>query len=74
MCGPSLEVFKDRLEAALSSLIQWKITAPMVQELEPHVFYGLFQNKPFYDKNWNSAIFSTLGIEKRTSFLPNASQ
>ena len=32
--APSLEVFKARLDGALSNLVEWKVFLPMAGELE----------------------------------------
>jgi len=32
--GPSLEVFKARLDETLSNLVQWKVSLPMAGALE----------------------------------------
>jgi len=33
--APSLEVFKARLDGALSNLVWWKVSLPMTGRLEP---------------------------------------
>jgi len=49
-CGcPLLEVFKARLDGALSNLVWWKVSLPMAGELELDGLQGPFQPKPFYD-------------------------
>jgi len=49
MDAPSLEVFKDRLDRALSNLVQWKVSLTMAGVLDSMVLKGPFQHKPFYD-------------------------
>ena len=46
---PSLEVFKARLDGALSNLVEWKMYLPMAVGLELDDFSDLFQPKTFYD-------------------------
>jgi len=46
---PSLEVFKARLDGALSSLVWWKVSLPMAAGLELGDPYCPLQPKPFYD-------------------------
>ncbi|KAJ7410847.1 hypothetical protein WISP_105895 [Willisornis vidua] len=41
--APSLELFKPRLDGALSNLVHWLAPLPMGLELD-----GLFHSKPFY--------------------------
>jgi len=47
--APSLEVFKARLDGALSSLVWWKMSLLMAGGVEPDDLQGPFQPKPFYD-------------------------
>jgi len=47
--APSLEVFKVRLDGALSNLGWWKMSLPMAGGLDWMIFAGPFQLKPFYD-------------------------
>jgi len=35
VAAPSLEVFKSRLDGALSNLVWWKMSLPMAGALEP---------------------------------------
>jgi len=35
VAAPSLEIFKARLDGALSNLVWWKVSLPMAGELEP---------------------------------------
>ncbi|PKU40792.1 hypothetical protein llap_8903 [Limosa lapponica baueri] len=41
--APSLEVFKARLDGALSNLVWWKVSLPRVGRLEPDDLSGPFQ-------------------------------
>jgi len=45
----SLEVFKARLDGALSNLVWWKVSLLMAGGLEPDDPQGPFQPKPFYN-------------------------
>jgi len=45
----SLEVFKARLDGALSSLVWWKVSLPVAGGLELGDLSGPFQPKPVYD-------------------------
>ena len=45
----SLEVFKARLDGALSNLVQREVSLPIAGELEQDDFKDPFQPKPFYD-------------------------
>jgi len=36
--APSLEVFKARLDGALSNLVQWKLSVPMAGRLNEMIF------------------------------------
>jgi len=49
VAAPSLEMFKARLDGALSTLGWWKMSLLMAGGLEPADLYGPFQPKPFYD-------------------------
>jgi len=49
--APSLEVFKARLDGALSNLVQWKVSLPMAGGLELDDPQGPFQPKAFYDSD-----------------------
>ena len=53
----SLEMFKARLDGALSNLVWWKVSLPIAEGLELDDLYGPFQPKPFYD----SIIFYEVG-------------
>jgi len=55
--APSLELFKARLDGALSTLVWWKGSLPMAGGLEPDDLYGPFQPKPFYDSMRNDLMF-----------------
>lgn len=46
---PHLEVFKVRLDAALSTLVSWKMSLPMAGVVELNDLYCPFQPKPFYE-------------------------
>lgn len=46
--GPSLDVFKDRLDGVLSKLIQWKVSLTMAEGLELDDLCGPFQPKKFF--------------------------
>ena len=46
VAAPSLEVFKARLDGALSNLVWWKVSLPLAGGLD---LYGPFQPKTFYD-------------------------
>jgi len=46
---PSLEMFKARLDGALSTLGWWKMSLLMAGGLEPDDLQGPFQPNPFYD-------------------------
>jgi len=37
VAAPSLEVFKARLDRALSNLVWWKLSTPTTEELEPSI-------------------------------------
>ncbi|PKU35204.1 hypothetical protein llap_14489 [Limosa lapponica baueri] len=45
----SLEVFRTRLDGALSNLVQWEVSLSMAGDLELDDPSGLFQPKPFHD-------------------------
>jgi len=45
----SLEVFKDRLDGALSNLVWWKVSLSMAGGWELDDLSGPFQSKPFHD-------------------------
>jgi len=47
--APSPEVFKARLDGALSNLVQWKVSLPMARRLEQDDLQGPFSPKPFSD-------------------------
>ena len=49
VAAPSLEVFKARLDGALSTLGWWKMSLLMAGGVEPDDLQGRFQPKPFYD-------------------------
>jgi len=46
---PYLEVFKARLDGALSNLVQWQMSLLMAGGMEPDGLQGPFQRKTFYD-------------------------
>jgi len=47
--GPFLDVFKARLDVALSNLVWWKLSLPMAGGMELDILSGIFQPKPVYD-------------------------
>lgn len=49
VCAPSLEAFNglDGLDGALSSLIWWKLSLPVVEGLQLDELEGHFQSKLF---------------------------
>jgi len=49
VAAPSLELFRARLDGALSSLVWWKMSLLMAGGLEPDDLRGPFQPKPFCD-------------------------
>lgn len=49
MNAPSLEVFKAKLDEALSNLVKWKGSVHMAGGLEREDLSGPFQPNPFYD-------------------------
>jgi len=49
VAAPSLEVFKARLDGALSNMVWWKMSLLTAGGLEPHDLSGRFQPLPFYD-------------------------
>ena len=52
----SLEVFKARLDGALSNLVYWEESLPMAIRFELNGLKSPFQSKPFYDSVIHSMI------------------
>ena len=65
--APSLELFKARLDGALSNLIWWKMSLPTAGGLELDELEGPFQPKPFYDSN--NALIPPQGLEECIFFF-----
>jgi len=54
VAAPSREVFKARLDGALSNLVWWKVSLPTAGDLERDDLQDPFQPKPFHDSVYDS--------------------